>query len=292
MRDKGEKNSTGYEVRPFGRMRQLVIDGGVLAARRHVTHGLVEMDVTRARQILHEHKASTGESLSFAAFFAVCLGKAVDENRPVHAYRNWRNQLVLFEDVSVNCMVEVERGQRSMHLPHILKAVNRRTLRQIHDEIRAFQAGQARSAERKSLSLLTKLPAPLRRLFYRLVLGSPRLVKDYFGTVSLTSVGMFGKGGGWAIPFGLHTLSVALGGIAEKPGVVDMGASRSGNICASPSASIMTSWMAPRQRVLSVACGNWWKAPTAWPKPWPAARRLDRSCNRWRRARGEVRGGS
>jgi hypothetical protein len=142
MRDKGEKNGTGYEVRPFGRMRQLVIDGGVLAARRHVTHGLVEMDVTRARQILHEYKASTGESLSFTAFFAICLGKAVDENRPVHAYRNWRNQLVLFEDVSVNCMVEVERGQRSMHLPHILKAVNSRTLRQIHDEIRAFQAGQ------------------------------------------------------------------------------------------------------------------------------------------------------
>jgi hypothetical protein len=75
--------------------------------------------------------------------------------------------------------------------------------------------------ERKSLSLLTKLPALLRRLFYRLILGSPRLVKDYFGTVSLTSVGMFGQGGGWAIPFGLHTLSVALGGIAEKPGVVE-----------------------------------------------------------------------
>jgi hypothetical protein len=32
---------------------------------------------------------------------------------------------------------------------------------------------------------------------------------------------MFGNGGGWAIPFGTHTLDVALGGIAEKPGVVD-----------------------------------------------------------------------
>jgi hypothetical protein len=31
---------------------------------------------------------------------------------------------------------------------------------------------------------------------------------------------MFGKGSGWAIPFGLHTLDIALGGIAEKPGVV------------------------------------------------------------------------
>ena len=37
----------------------------------------------------------------------------------------------------------------------------------------------------------------------------------------MTSVGMFGKGSGWAIPFGVHTLDVALGGIAEKPGVMD-----------------------------------------------------------------------
>ncbi len=38
--------------------------------------------------------------------------------------------------------------------------------------------------------------------------------------MGLTAVGMFGRGGGWAIPFDYHTLDVALGGIAEKPGVV------------------------------------------------------------------------
>jgi pyruvate/2-oxoglutarate dehydrogenase complex dihydrolipoamide acyltransferase (E2) component len=50
---------------------------------------------------------------------------------------------------------------------------------------------------------------------------SPRLQKRYGGTVGLTSVGMFAKGGGWALPIDYHTLDVALGGIAEKPGVVD-----------------------------------------------------------------------
>ena len=49
----------------------------------------------------------------------------------------------------------------------------------------------------------------------------PPIVKRSFGTVGMTSVGMFGKGSGWAIPFGTHTLDVALGGIAEKPGVID-----------------------------------------------------------------------
>jgi pyruvate/2-oxoglutarate dehydrogenase complex dihydrolipoamide acyltransferase (E2) component len=32
---------------------------------------------------------------------------------------------------------------------------------------------------------------------------------------------MFGKGGGWGIPINDHTLDLTLGGIAEKPGVVD-----------------------------------------------------------------------
>lgn len=37
------------------------------------------------------------------------------------------------------------------------------------------------------------------------------------GTVSLTSVGMFGAGGGWGIPVSNHTLQITLGGVSEKP---------------------------------------------------------------------------
>jgi pyruvate/2-oxoglutarate dehydrogenase complex dihydrolipoamide acyltransferase (E2) component len=40
------------------------------------------------------------------------------------------------------------------------------------------------------------------------------------GTVVLTSVGMFGKGGGWGIGFlPTHNLGITVGGINEKPGV-------------------------------------------------------------------------
>ena len=39
--------------------------------------------------------------------------------------------------------------------------------------------------------------------------------------MAITAVGMFGKGGGWGIPVAEHTLMITLGGIAEKPGVVD-----------------------------------------------------------------------
>ena len=34
-------------------------------------------------------------------------------------------------------------------------------------------------------------------------------------------MGMFGNGAGWGIPITAHTLDITLGGITEKPGVVD-----------------------------------------------------------------------
>jgi pyruvate/2-oxoglutarate dehydrogenase complex dihydrolipoamide acyltransferase (E2) component len=47
------------------------------------------------------------------------------------------------------------------------------------------------------------------------------MIKDYYGTVLVTSVGMFGTGTGWGIPVPNHTLQLTLGGIGEKPGVVE-----------------------------------------------------------------------
>jgi pyruvate/2-oxoglutarate dehydrogenase complex dihydrolipoamide acyltransferase (E2) component len=50
---------------------------------------------------------------------------------------------------------------------------------------------------------------------------SPRVWKKYRGTVGLTTVGMFGNGAGWGIPLASHSLWITVGGIGEKPCVVD-----------------------------------------------------------------------
>ena len=64
-------------------------------------HGLIEVDVTRARAFLRDHKAKTGEALSFTAFIIACVAKAIDEHKAVQAYRKGRKHLILFEDVDV-----------------------------------------------------------------------------------------------------------------------------------------------------------------------------------------------
>src|SRR5215472_16302861 len=76
-------------------------------------HGLLEVDVSRARAHLRGHRAETGEALSFTAFLMACLAKAVEEHKAVQAMRLGSNHLILFADVDVLTYIEREVAVRS-----------------------------------------------------------------------------------------------------------------------------------------------------------------------------------
>jgi len=179
------------------------------------------MDVTEARRLIRQHKQRTGEALSFTAFFMSCLGQAVDMNKHMQATRTWGEKLVLFDDVDINTMFEVEVDGRKIIRPHIIRAVNRKTLRNIHEEIRAFQNQHASGQEANFIDWFVLLPAFIRRLFLRMLFKNPHWLKEMNGTVSLTAVGMFGNEDGWGIPVSNHTLQITLGGIAERPAFIN-----------------------------------------------------------------------
>jgi pyruvate/2-oxoglutarate dehydrogenase complex dihydrolipoamide acyltransferase (E2) component len=208
-----------FTVLPYPRSRLLMVDGGRLGKQKHTIHGLVQFDVTDARDFIRQHKAQTGETLSFSAFILACLGKAVDYNRHMQAYRDWRNQLV--DQVDVNTLFEVEVDGVKTIRPHILRGVNQKSFLELHQEIRAFQGAHAGSQESKFIDWFVRLPAFARRAFLWLLFKKPQLIKDYYGTVLLTAIGMFGEGTGWGIPVPNHTLQVTLGGIAKQPGVIE-----------------------------------------------------------------------
>ncbi len=214
-------NNDGYTVQPFPRIRLPMVDGGRMGRQRHTVHGLVEFDVTLARQAIRQHKQATGETLSFTAFVVACLGKAIDMNKHMHACRNWRNQLVIFDDVDVNTLFEVERDGVKTIRPHILRSVNKKSFHELHQEIRAFQQEHQGGEEAKFIEWFVLLPGFVRRLFYLALFKNPQRLKRYYGTVMMSAVGMFGTGSGWGIPVPNHTLQLTLGGIAQKPGVVD-----------------------------------------------------------------------
>lgn len=213
-----------FKSYPFPHTRQVIVDEGRMAARRHMIHALVEIDVTDARHMRRTYSATSGESLSFTAFLIKCAAHAVDMDRSVQACRNWRNQLVVFEDVDVLTIVEIDLDGAKFPLAHIIRAANKRTLRAIHDEIRAVQANPQASPSFKLWWIAywwLYVPALIRQLVYRIVSRNPFWVKKYLGTVGLTAVGMFGTDGGWGIGLPNHTLGITVGGITQKPGVVN-----------------------------------------------------------------------
>ncbi len=216
-----ENNHSGYRVIPFPAARQVIVDAGRAGSRRHLIHGLLEIDVTRPLELLHERQAQTGEKLSFTGFIVKCFAQAVAKYPSVHAYRNWRNQLILFDDVDVVTLIETQVG--GVAIPHVIRQANQKTFQQIHEEIRSVQTRPARSAQSGGLvDLAPHLPAFVRDIFYWALKKNPNWFKQIQGTVIVTAVGMFVKNGGWGFGFlPFHTIGLTVGGIAAKPGVVN-----------------------------------------------------------------------
>jgi pyruvate/2-oxoglutarate dehydrogenase complex dihydrolipoamide acyltransferase (E2) component len=185
-------------------------------------HGLLEVDVTKPRAVLRQHHKQSGESLSFTAFVAGCLAKAVDEHKAVQALRRGSKHLVLFEDVDVATRIEHAVGDENVVVPYIIRAANRKTVRVLHEEIRAAQRADVRDVVTRFRFLPIALYRPFVWAFTAIAARNPRLWKETMGTVGITSVGMFGNGAGWGIPSASPTaLMVTVGGIAEKQTALD-----------------------------------------------------------------------
>lgn len=100
------KNIGPYHVVDLTPARRVMINMLDLRGPKQSMYGLLEVDVTVARQFIAEHKARTGETLSFTGYLTFCMARAVDEDKAVQAYLKGRKQLVLFDDVDVGLMVE------------------------------------------------------------------------------------------------------------------------------------------------------------------------------------------
>ena len=184
------------------------------------THGLVQCDVTDAQARL---KASD-PPLSMTAFVVWAVARSVSLHPEVHAYRNWRGKLVVHRHVDVATLIEVVTPEGSFPLAHLVKDANRRNITEISSEIGAIKkdpsAGGSGRLFRMTAPWVSRIPGAVG-LFYRLAARSVRL-RQMTGTVSVTSVGMFGGGGGFGIGHPtIQTLTVLVGGISRRPWMFD-----------------------------------------------------------------------
>ena len=223
-----DSKAGSYRVVDLTPTRRVWLNMLDLSGPKHFMYGLLEVDVTVAQQFIAEHKARTGEALSFTGFLVYCLARAVDENKEVQAYLKGHKQLVMFDDVNVGLMVEHKAGEKTALMGHIIQGANRKTYRQIHDEIRSVQSTPAPPSRGMPTWFRSAmlLPWPLSRLVKALMgmatRRDPTIRVSASGTVVVTAVGMFGRGhSGWGIATTPVSLSLVVGSMAWKPAVVE-----------------------------------------------------------------------
>lgn len=194
---------------------------------RHSVYALLEVDVTVPRRLIRQLEQRTGEALSFTGYLIHCVARAVAEDPSVQAYRKGSRQLAVFDDVDVFVPVECEVEGSLVAVPHIVEAADRKSLWEIHCEIRQFQDNPPAGGSGMPawFQTLMRAPAPLPRLFVKLMRAAgrrdPGRIAAAAGTVGVTAVGMAGRGGGWGLAPGGQSLLLIVGGIAAKPAVVN-----------------------------------------------------------------------
>jgi pyruvate/2-oxoglutarate dehydrogenase complex dihydrolipoamide acyltransferase (E2) component len=217
-----------YQVVDLSQGRRVWVNALSLSGPTTWMYGLLEVDVTVARQLIAEHKAHTGEALSFTGFLVYCLARAVDENKEVQAYLKGHKQIVIFDHVNVGLMVEHKDGEKRALMGHIIQGANHKTYREIHDEIRRVQTEPVPASKGMPtwFRRLMLLPWPLSRLVKAFMAFAtrrdPTVRVRASGTVSVTAIGMFGKGhSGWGITTTPNSLSLVVGSMAWKPAVIE-----------------------------------------------------------------------
>jgi pyruvate/2-oxoglutarate dehydrogenase complex dihydrolipoamide acyltransferase (E2) component len=206
-----------YTKQPYPKIRRATIGLLKAAKRKNMIHSLVEVDISKARQNIRKIKKETNNYISFTGYIIYCVSKAVDKNKIMHAYRNKKNQLILFNDVDVSTTIERKVDNNSEVVAMILRGANRKTVTEISEEIKNEKEKDVSKAEVfRSINLFLAIPSIIRQLVFRLLDKSPKLMKKRAGTIMVTSANMIGSGAGWGIPIATHTTNVTIGGIVDR----------------------------------------------------------------------------
>ena len=187
--------------------------------RKMPMYGLVDVDVTTANRLL----ASYDPPGSLTAFVVASVAHAA-AHPEVHAYRNWRGQLVTHQHVDVGTMAEISTRQGPFAIPHVLRDADVRGVPELTAELRRVKRKPSASSSGRWLEraapAATRIPGAVPAMYA--VMARSVMARQRIGTVAVTSVGMFAGGGGFGVTsLTLMSLEVIVGGMSQRPRVVD-----------------------------------------------------------------------
>ena len=178
------KKKDKHTVQPFPGIRKATVDLLKAASRKNMIHSLVEVDISEARKKLRQLKRETKGYLSFTGYVIHCVAKAIDENKNLHAYRNRKNQLILFDAVDVSTTIErLVEGKKEV-IAMIIRGANAKSVREISAEIKTEKQKNVQEAEvYHSMKLFLIIPPFIRRFIFQLLDKSPHFMKHRAGTI-------------------------------------------------------------------------------------------------------------
>lgn len=215
-----------YHTEPFPKSRIATHDVCAIGLKKHHVAAMIEIDVSESREKIKQYRKTNGR-ISFTAWLVKVIGNTVKEYGRVASSLHGRRRLILFDDVNVSLAVEKKMDDEKVPIPMIIEKVNERSLESITNQI---EEARDQILTRDDIVLQHKsnhseriyyvLPGFLRRAFWYFLIRHPRYAYGKMGNVSVTSVGMMGRGSGWFIPISVHPICFGIGGITKKPLVV------------------------------------------------------------------------
>ena len=218
-----QQNNAGYKTNPLSMNRRMMAAALDIARQQNNIQAIMEVDISEPRRMMQEHREKTGDKLSLTAYVVTSLGQAIAEHPHLNTFRKG-NKFIQLDDVTISVLVERELdGEKMPENLGVQKAQNK-SLKEIQAEIRAAQEhSQDGLGGLSGMAWVRLIPGFLMRAFVRFGSQNIQMMKRY-GAVGVTAVGMFARKNEalWLLPLvGGATVAVAVGGIVERPCIVE-----------------------------------------------------------------------
>lgn len=154
-----------FELLTYPRSRRATFDVGKIGASKHHVIGLLEIDVTLAKQKLKE-AVSAGKKVGFTSWLLKVVGNTVSDNKHCHAINHQAETQIAFHEVDIAVPIEREVNGVKVPLVTIVRKTNQKSIEAIHSELQ--NASQVPIANENDYVLAKNRRKNLTGLFFYL----------------------------------------------------------------------------------------------------------------------------
>ena len=214
-----------FRLYHYPKSRLATFDVGRIGYKKHHIIGLVEIDVTSAREKIRD-AIKSGRKISFTSWIIKVISSTIIKNDYIHSI-NYKNRTqVSFNDVDISLPIEKYVEGARVPLAMVIKKTNNKTIDEINEEIQSASKQEISSEKdyvlgKKSFTILNNiffnLPQFFRMIIWHFLLANPFIRKKNMGTAMVTNIGIAGGASGWILPKSIHNLCFGIGSITKKP---------------------------------------------------------------------------